>query len=542
MQEVLGLVGEQESLESRLPEGTASREYMREWGDKGQPLPARILFADDNADMRAYVSRLLSGQYRVETVCDGQAALASAQSSRPALILADVMMPGLDGFQLLAALRADPQTRGIPVILLSARAGEEAKVEGLQAGADDYLTKPFSARELLARIEARLEIEHLRQATERAVREEREQLYALFEQAPSAIAVLQGDELRYELANPRYQQVFGRSADQLLGQTIYSVFPELEGQGVFGLLEDVLRTGVPYLANELPVTFCRETRREPETGYFAFVVQPLYGRTRQIERIMLYAVEVTEQVKARQQLEALSRQKDEFLGIASHELKTPVTSLKGYTQLLQREMRRAGDERVTMLLAKMDAQVNKLTNLITDLLDVTKMESGHLLFQQTSFEWNALIYEIIEEVQRTTARQTILPKLAPSVTLVADRDRLGQVLTNLLTNAIKYAPDTSTILVTTTVTETEVLTSVQDFGIGIPREKQDLIFERFFRVEGERQSTYPGLGLGLYISAEFIKRHHGRIWVESDEGQGTTITFALPLSNPASTQDLAQAY
>ena len=126
----------------------------------------RVLIADDNDDMRQYLARLLSEQYAVETVAHGRAAFEAAQESPPDLIISDVMMPILDGFELLKALRADEQTRAIPIILLSAHAGEESRVEGMQAGADDYLTKPFSARELLARVSGRLEIARLRRERE----------------------------------------------------------------------------------------------------------------------------------------------------------------------------------------------------------------------------------------------------------------------------------------------------------------------------------------------------------------------------------------
>ncbi|ATB35325.1 two-component system sensor histidine kinase/response regulator [Cystobacter fuscus] len=148
-------------------------------GERAQPLPgegARILLADDNADMREYVSRLLGERWRVEAVADGRRALEAALREPPELVLTDVMMPGLDGFGLLRALRAEERTRSVPVIMLSARAGEEAHVEGLEAGADDYLIKPFSARELLARVGARLEISRLRRATEEQIRQLNAQL------------------------------------------------------------------------------------------------------------------------------------------------------------------------------------------------------------------------------------------------------------------------------------------------------------------------------------------------------------------------------
>jgi signal transduction histidine kinase/DNA-binding response OmpR family regulator len=144
--------------------------------EKRDGAPARILWADDNADMRDYVRRLLSAHYDVDAVPDGRAALAAARACRPDLVLADVMMPHLDGFELLRELRADPQTRMLPVILLSARAGEESRVEGLAAGADDYLIKPFSARELLARVTAHLRMARVRQEAERTVQDSEDKL------------------------------------------------------------------------------------------------------------------------------------------------------------------------------------------------------------------------------------------------------------------------------------------------------------------------------------------------------------------------------
>ena len=326
------------------------------------PLPARILFVDDNADMRDYVSRLLQPLYTVQVIADGQAALNSVKESPPDLVLTDVMMPRMDGFELLHALRADPQTRTIPVILLSARAGEEAISEGMEAGADDYLIKPFSGRELLARVGAHLEIARLHAATDQQVRAERERLYRLFQQAPAAIAVLEGATLRYELANPLYQQVFHRTEKQLIGKTMHEVFSEVEGQSISALLKTVFTSGEAYIGNEFPSTFDRSRTGNLETGYFNFVAQPLASPTGIVERIMLHAVEITEQIVARKRIEELLRQKDDFIGIASHELKTPLTSLKAYAQLLERRFRQSGDARSADLLVKMIAQANKLTN------------------------------------------------------------------------------------------------------------------------------------------------------------------------------------
>ncbi|RVU02697.1 PAS domain S-box protein [Mucilaginibacter limnophilus] len=226
----------------------------------------------------------------------------------------------------------------------------------------------------------------------------------------------------------------------------------------------------------------------------------------------------------------LQQQKDDFISIASHELKTPVTSIKAYTQVLERMLKQKGDEREAAMIAKMDAQVNRLTSLIGDLLDVTKINSGKLQFNDRVFAFNELVAEVIEELQRTTEKHVLINNVNYTGTVHADRDRIAQVITNLISNAIKYSPLPGNIIVSSISTENEVQLCVQDFGVGIPADKQELVFEQFYRVSGDKQHTFPGLGLGLYISSEILKRENGRIWVNSVEGKGSTFCFALPAS------------
>ncbi|WP_207423918.1 PAS domain-containing sensor histidine kinase [Desertivirga brevis] len=223
----------------------------------------------------------------------------------------------------------------------------------------------------------------------------------------------------------------------------------------------------------------------------------------------------------------LQKQKDNFLGIASHELKTPVTSIKAYTQVLEAMLRTDGDEKKASLVNKMDVQLNKLTSLIGDLLDVTKIQTGRMQFNDASFDFNALITEIIEELQRTT-RHELVAKLEFEGKVFADRDRIGQVITNLISNAIKYSPEANKVIIYSRSDGEAVRLCVQDFGIGIPANKRDRVFEQFYRVSGTKEHTFPGLGLGLYISSEIVKREGGEIWVSSTEGKGSTFCFSLP--------------
>lgn len=225
----------------------------------------------------------------------------------------------------------------------------------------------------------------------------------------------------------------------------------------------------------------------------------------------------------------LESQKDEFISIASHELKTPVTSIKSFGQVLRVRFKKEGNDSAAELLGKMDAQVNKLTNLIGDLLDVTKIETGHVQHNNNYFEFDDLVTELVEEMQRTTDKHALLQKGKTNKRIYADRERIGQVLTNLISNAIKYSPHTDKIIIHSSTGNGNVKVCVEDFGVGIPKEKLDKVFERFFRVSGPGKDTFPGLGLGLYISSEIVKRQNGRIWVESTVGKGSVFCFTLPI-------------
>lgn len=182
------------------------------------------------------------------------------------------------------------------------------------------------------------------------------------------------------------------------------------------------------------------------------------------------------------------------------------------------------------MVKRMDGQLNRLTSLIGDLLDVTKINAGKLQFNDRDFDFNPLVEELVEDLQRTAINHTLIKKIGSTGIVFGDKERIGQVITNLITNAIKYSPKADQIIIQCEInTMNEVTVCVQDFGIGISRDDLEKVFEQFYRVSGDMQHTFPGLGLGLYISAEIIKREGGRIWVNSTEGEGSTFCFALPL-------------
>jgi len=261
---------------------------------------ARILLADDNADMRDYVRSLFSAHYRVEAVADGVQALAAARARPPDLILTDVMMPGLDGFGLLAAVRADHALSDVPVILLSARAGEEARIGGFEAGADDYLVKPFSARELTARVQAHLALRQARRDVIEALRQSDERTRALFQQAPGFMCVLTGPEHVFEFANDSYRRFVGER--DLIGRRVVDAFPEVRQQGFLELLDEVHRTGLPVTRTETPLDLRRSVNGPLQRAYIDFVYQPIRSADGTVSGVFVEGFDVTDRVVAQRQL------------------------------------------------------------------------------------------------------------------------------------------------------------------------------------------------------------------------------------------------
>lgn len=320
----------------------------------------------------------------------------------------------------------------------------------------------------------------------------------------------------FTYANRSLLDLLGITLDEIIGKSFHELpYPEELATLLQTQIEQVAVTG-KAVTDETSFTSPAGVR-----GYYEYIFVPIFDDDKNV----ILIAGSTRDITARKQLE---NQKDDFMGIVSHELKTPVTSIKAFTQVLQHRFAQAGDERSTALLGKMDAQINKLTSLIGDLLDVTKIEGGKLQFNEDNFDFDELVTEIVEEIQRTTNKHTIEKIGRAEKTVFGDRDRIGQVISNMLTNAIKYSPHSEKIIVKTQGHAESVIFSVQDFGVGIPEGRQQQVFERFYRVSGN--DTIPGIGLGLYISAEIIKRQNGKIWVESEPGKGTIFYFSVPVS------------
>ena len=497
---------------------------------------ARIVIADDNADMREYLSRILADRWTVDAFADGKSALEAIVADPPELVIADVMMPGLDGFELLQHLRAGEATRGLPVMVLSARAGEEARIDGLQAGADDYLAKPFSSRELRARVEAlilRAQIRHVKDAHDR-------RLLNVFENAPVAIAILRGPDHVFEFANRPYLALIG--GREVAGKPAREALPELATQGIFELLDQVFASGLTYTAESLRLVLNRGPGGAPEEAFFKFVYEPLRDDGGAVEGIAVVAIEVTELMHARLQAESANLAKDEFLAMLSHELRNPLAPILTALQV----MRLRGADTAERERAVIERQVHHMVALVDDLLDVSRITQGKIELKRERVELAEIVGRGIEIAgPAIEARRHVLEVHVAERGLPVDGDgpRLAQVLANLLTNAAKYTEPGGRIVVSATPDADAVVLTVRDTGIGIDAEMLPNVFDLFTQERQGLDRSQGGLGIGLAIVRSLVKLHGGTIAVSSEgRGQGTTFHVRLPLAahdRPASSDSAA---
>lgn len=496
---------------------------------------SRILLADDNADMREYVRRLLGESYEVVAVADGQAALEATHEYCFDLVLTDVMMPRLDGFGLLKALRTDERTRNIPVIMLSARAGEESRVEGLEAGADDYLIKPFSARELLARVESNLKLARLRHESlvrEQSLRVEAEEARHRLENVLASINdqfIVLNREWRYTYINDRVVQVTGLRKEELLGQSIWDLFPDLVDTPFFDEARKAAAQQEPRHLEFYYPGWDRwlENRIYPSPDNFTVLVTDVSDRKRaEIERDKLF---VQEQA-ARQQAEAANRLKDEFLATVSHELRTPLNAILGWIVLLRSG--RLTPEKVAEALATVERNARAQNRLIEDLLDVSRIITGKLRLELQPVTIAQVAEAAIASARPAAEAKGILLVSDCDLTGIVqgDADRLQQVVWNLVSNAIKFTPEGGSVMVRLVQDNGQVKLTVSDTGEGIAPEFLPHVFHRFSQADGSYKRKHGGLGLGLAIVRHLVELHGGKVGVESQGvGQGTTFTVTLPL-------------
>ena len=354
------------------------------------------------------------------------------------------------------------------------------------------------------------------------IENERENFRNLFKQTPEMVCILEGPEHVFEFVNEAHVRVLGFDAT---GKTVREAQPE--SKEIYSLLDDVYTTGKTAALHEIPVTVGEHLR------FFNLTYAAKRDKASRINGVMILGVEITDQILAREQLRKAVESRDEFLSIASHELKTPITSLQIQAQLRKRNALKENKDAFTFdkLVRMFDSdksQIERLTRLIDDMLDVTRFESKKLALRLEEVDLQFILNEVLERYspQFVAAESTLLLEKEESAQGLFDHFRLEQVIVNLLTNALRYGRG-KPVHISLTRNAGSAQLKIRDEGIGIAHGDHGRIFERFERAT--RTSAGTGLGLGLYIARQIAEAHGGSIHVESELGQGATFWLELPL-------------
>lgn len=318
-------------------------------------------------------------------------------------------------------------------------------------------------------------------------------------------------------ANDHFLRTFKVNAEDTIGKHLYNLGNhQWDIVGLKVLLDTILPTNNPVVDFEVEHDFPHIGKKTMLLNAYRIELEGQFK-----DQILLAIEDVTDRKE-------IERRKDDFLSIASHELKTPLTTVKGYIQMLERLVPDEASEKYKSVLAKTALYLNRLNNLIAELLDVSRIRSGNIEIHQTLFDFDQMAGETVEAIQTAANHHKVTIVGAANTKVLADESHIIQVVNNLLSNAIKYAPDAEEVTVHIAKVSNYIKFSVSDKGMGISADDQKKVFERFYRA-GAIQQHFPGMGIGLYICDQIIKNHGGSLWVESEVGKGSTFSFTLPI-------------
>lgn len=488
-----------------------------------------ILIVDDKAENIYSLKKLLeSKNFVVDTAMSGEEALKKVLKKNYALIILDVQMPGMDGFEVAETLSGFSKSKNIPIIFLSAvNIDKKFITKGYASGGIDYVTKPVDPDILLLKVKTfyrlyeqtlilnetqktlRSEIETRKQVQEE-LKKRVDHLHFTLESLPQ-LAFTADCKGNIDFINKKW-----------LSYSNEATFPEVHPED-----KSIAEAWKNSRALNTPLKMEVRIKRLDSTNFKFHLLRivPIQENGSVVKWVGTFT-----DIDDQKQIE---KQKDEFLSITSHELKTPLTSIKAYIQLIERNLDHETEKPIHNYVGRVQAQLFKLSNLISDLLDISKIENGKLKLNKKPFNIHRLIDNVIDTIYHTHDNLKIQILKQGDIydkSVMGDEIRIEQVLINYLTNAIKYAPDSDKIIINTEVNNNTLQISVTDFGIGICEENQKNIFDKFYRVE-ESSLRFQGLGIGLYICADIIRQHEGTIGVSSKYGEGSTFSFTLPLSN-----------
>lgn len=475
-------------------------------GDSTLPL-SRILVVDDNADLRDYIGSILSKHYVVEMAKDGLAALEAVRLDKPALILTDVMMPRQDGFGLLRELRADPSFRDVPVILLSARAGEEATIEGLEAGADDYLVKPFAARELLARIRTHVELAR-----------EREVLERFFTLSLDMMCIASADGY-FQRISPAFD-VLGYSRDELLSRPFLD-FVHPEDRATTLAEVEKLSKGVPT------INFANRYRcKDGSYRWLSWTTAPDRGSLYAVARDITQTRETQEALTlARDAAETANRELESFSYSVAHDLRAPLRIIDGYSQALLEDYGEQFDDEGQRYLSYVRESSQQMAQLIDDLLTLSRITRSELHREPVNL--SALAHGALTRLQIGEPHRRISVQIQEGMTSEGDPRLLTVVFDNLIGNAWKFTSkcEQPRVEVGSLSESAHPVFFVRDNGAGFDPAFAHNLFRVFQRLHATTE--FEGTGVGLATVERVVSRHGGRVWAEGKVNGGATFFFTL---------------
>ncbi len=518
-----------------------------------------ILVVDDSRPIREFVIETLMRQegFVVTEATDGAEGVEMALDNSPDLILLDLEMPRLNGFQVVDMLQEHGMD--IPIILITSHGSEAIAVEFFRKGVKDYLSKPFTADALYAAIERALTEVRLRRerdaltqhlkAANRQLVQRLQEMDILYRVGKSVTSLLAMDQLLERIIDAIFYTVGAEEANlMLLEEESGTLQPAIHRQRVAGHLQETGQRTAEELAANVADSGAPEV-----TGAMLSVPLKLGGRTIGVlgvgnrisgqpfseheQQLLMaladYAAIAIENARLYEEVRQANQAKSEFVSFVAHELRTPMTSIRGYADILLRGMAASLTKQQAEFVHKIRSNVVRMQILVSDLQDISRIETGHLHLDLRTVPLNQVVQDALEttqeQIKARDQKLTInLPDDLPPVR--ADAARLTQVLINLLSNAYKYTPNGGRIWLRAWREGSFVHCAVSDTGIGISPEDQARLFTKFFRSENPVAREKPGTGLGLCIVKKLIELQGGEISVQSELGRGTTFAFTIPLA------------
>ncbi|WDF45557.1 PAS domain-containing protein [Chryseobacterium sp. KACC 21268] len=390
------------------------------------------------------------------------------------------------------------------------KAGNVTHFIGVQNDITDRKKYETELREEKASVEKKIE------ERTRELNENEAFLSSIIQTVRESLLVLDAD-YRVLSANTHFLNSFKVTPEDTVGKILFELGNhQWDIEALKVLLTKILPTNNPVIDFEVEHDFPYIGKKIMLVNAYRVEFEGQYK-----DRILIAIEDITDKKE-------IDRRKDDFLSIASHELKTPLTTIKGFVQLLERMVPDNASDKFVSTLGKVSVYVDRLNNLISELLDTSKIQSGNIEIHNEPFDLDKLLRDTVENLALATPEYTITISSDTNATILGDELQISQVINNLISNAVKYSPNNKKIDVYCNRVGTFVKVSIKDYGMGISQQDQSKIFDRFFRAR-DIQKKFPGMGIGLYICHEIIANHNGTLWVESEIGSGSTFNFTLPI-------------